>query len=61
MEFFSTFGGNPVFCAAGLAVLDVLEEEQLQGNAIRVGRRSFVKLKELQQRHELIGDVRGSG
>ncbi len=61
MEFFSTFGGNPVSCAAGLAVLDVLEEEQLQGNALRVGRRLFIKLKELQQRHELIGDVRGSG
>src|SRR5213595_278959 len=35
MEFFSTFGGNPVACAAGLAVLDVLEEENLQQNALR--------------------------
>ena len=38
MEFFSTFGGNPVSCAAGLAVLDVVEEERLQERALRVGR-----------------------
>ncbi|HTT32095.1 MAG TPA: aminotransferase class III-fold pyridoxal phosphate-dependent enzyme, partial [Methylomirabilota bacterium] len=61
MEFFSTFGGNPVACAAGLAVLDVLEEEKLQGNALRVGTCLINGLKELQQRHALIGDVRGSG
>jgi 4-aminobutyrate aminotransferase-like enzyme/Ser/Thr protein kinase RdoA (MazF antagonist)/murein DD-endopeptidase MepM/ murein hydrolase activator NlpD len=61
MEFFSTFGGNPVACAAGLAVLDVLEEGHLQENALRVG--SYLKngLQALQQRHALIGDVRGSG
>ena len=39
MEFFSTFGGNPVACAVGLAVLDVLEEERLQEHALRVGGR----------------------
>lgn len=61
MEFFSTFGGNPVACAAGLAVLDVLEEEKLQENALRVGTHLKSRLQELQQRHELIGDVRGSG
>ena len=61
MEFFSTFGGNPVSCAAGLAVLDVLEEEHLQGNALRIGERLVTSLKELQARHALIGDVRGSG
>ena len=61
MEFFSTFGGNPVACAAGLAVLDVLEEEHLQQNALRVGTHLINGLKALQERHALIGDVRGSG
>jgi len=61
MEFFSTFGGNPVACAAGLAVLDVLEHEQLQKNALRVGTHLMTSLKKLQERHNLIGDVRGSG
>ncbi|HVS88758.1 MAG TPA: aminotransferase class III-fold pyridoxal phosphate-dependent enzyme [Candidatus Acidoferrum sp.] len=61
MEFFSTFGGNPVASAAGLAVLDVLEEEHLQGHALRVGGYLIAKLQGLQERHALIGDVRGSG
>src|SRR5712691_162001 len=61
MEFFSTFGGNPVACAAGLAVLDVLEEEQLQQNALRAGTHLRNGLNALQQRYALIGDVRGSG
>jgi hypothetical protein len=61
MEFFSTFGGNPVACAAGLAVLDVLEEQRLQENALRVGSHLKIALQTLQQRHTLIGDVRGSG
>ncbi|MGC1483582.1 MAG: aminotransferase class III-fold pyridoxal phosphate-dependent enzyme [Candidatus Acidiferrum sp.] len=61
MEFFSTFGGNPVACAAGLAVLDVLEEEHLQQNALRVGSYLILRLKALQEKHALIGDVRGSG
>ena len=61
MEFFSTFGGNPVSCAAGLAVLDVLEEENLQHHALRVGAHLIEALKALQTRHALIGDVRGSG
>lgn len=61
MEFFSTFGGNPVSCAAGLAVLDVVEEEQLQQNALRVGSGLIARLKGLQERHAVIGDVRGSG
>jgi 4-aminobutyrate aminotransferase-like enzyme/Ser/Thr protein kinase RdoA (MazF antagonist) len=61
MEFFSTFGGNPVACAAGLAVLDVLESEQLQAHALRVGAHLMNGLKALQERFDLIGDVRGSG
>jgi 4-aminobutyrate aminotransferase-like enzyme len=61
MEFFSTFGGNPVACAAGLAVLDVLEEEHLQQHALRIGAHFIEALKKLQERHALIGDVRGSG
>jgi len=61
MEFFSTFGGNPVACAAGLAVLDVVEEEQLQANALRVGGYLKNRLLWLQERHRIIGDVRGSG
>jgi len=61
MEFFSTFGGNPVACAAGLAVLDVLRDEALQDRALRVGKYWMTELKNLQDCHRLIGDVRGSG
>jgi 4-aminobutyrate aminotransferase-like enzyme/Ser/Thr protein kinase RdoA (MazF antagonist)/murein DD-endopeptidase MepM/ murein hydrolase activator NlpD len=61
MEFFSTFGGNPVACAAGLAVLEVLEEEKLQQHAMRVGTHLIEGLRSLKTRHALIGDVRGSG
>jgi 4-aminobutyrate aminotransferase-like enzyme/Ser/Thr protein kinase RdoA (MazF antagonist) len=61
MEFFSTFGGNPVACAAGLAVLDVLREENLQQNALAVGTAWLHDLCQLQARHPLIGDVRGLG
>lgn len=60
-EFFSTFGGNTVACAAGLAVLDVLRDEDLAANARRVGERLLSGLRELQRRHALIGDVRGTG
>ena len=58
---FNTFGGNPVSAAQGLAVLDIIEEEKLQENALAVG--SFFKegLQRLQHRHPLIGDVRGKG
>jgi 4-aminobutyrate aminotransferase-like enzyme/Ser/Thr protein kinase RdoA (MazF antagonist) len=61
MEFFSTFGGNPVACAAGLAVLDVLRDEALQDRALRVGKYWMTELQKLQECHRLIGDVRGSG
>ncbi len=61
MEFFSSFGGNPVSCAIGQAVLDVIEEEQLQQNAKMVGDYYIQQLSQLQQKYKCIGDVRGSG
>ncbi|MCL4832746.1 MAG: aminotransferase class III-fold pyridoxal phosphate-dependent enzyme [Caldilineaceae bacterium] len=61
MEFFSTFGGNPVSCAVGLAVLDVVTEEGLQEHARRVGEHLLAGLRPFAQRFPLVGDVRGSG
>jgi 4-aminobutyrate aminotransferase-like enzyme/Ser/Thr protein kinase RdoA (MazF antagonist) len=61
MEFFSTFGGNTVSCAIGLAVLTVVQEEGMQAHATRVGEQMVTGLRELMSRHEMIGDVRGSG
>jgi 4-aminobutyrate aminotransferase-like enzyme len=61
MEYFNTFGGNPVSCAAGMAVLDVLAEEKLQENALRVGAELKAGLGGLQAAHPLVGDVRGLG
>ena len=56
----NTFGGNPVCCAAALATLDLVEREYA-GNAAEVGEYFMVRLRELQTRHEVIGDVRGKG
>ena len=61
MEFFSTFGGNTVSCAVGAAVLDVVQEEQLQAHAQRVGAGLLARLRPLAAAHPLVGDVRGSG
>ena len=61
MEFFSTFGGNPVSCAIGLAVLNVIKEEELQKNAKLIGKRMMEGLYTLKGKHDLIGDVRGLG
>lgn len=61
LEFFSTFGGNTVSCAIGLAVLEVLAREQLQGHALEVGDHLLHGLRELLAEHPLVGDVRGSG
>ncbi len=60
-HYFNTFGGNPVSCAAGLAVLDVVEEEGLQQNALDVGQHLVDGLWRLADKHECIGDVRGTG
>lgn len=61
MEFFNTFGGNPVSCAIGEAVLDVIEKESLQQNALDVGNYMRSELLKLQDKYDLIGDVRGVG
>lgn len=62
IEYFNTFGGNPVCAAAGLAVLKVLRDERLPERAEEAGAYLKKQLLELQQRHvPLIGDVRGSG
>lgn len=61
MEYFSTFGGNTVSCAIGLAVLDVLRDEGLQARALRVGECMLDRLGALADRFSIIGDVRGSG
>ncbi len=61
MEYFNTFGGNPVSCAIGLAVLDAIRDERLQENARNVGEYLLARLRDLAQRHALIGDIRGAG
>ncbi|MEM6377847.1 MAG: aminotransferase class III-fold pyridoxal phosphate-dependent enzyme [Bacteroidota bacterium] len=61
MEFFTTFGGNPVSSEIGKTVLDVIEEEKLQQNALEVGQRLKQGLITLQSKYPVIGDVRGHG
>ncbi len=61
MEYFNTFGGNPVSCAVGLAVLDVLEEQHLLENARVQGGYLLDRFRALADRHAAIGDVRGRG
>jgi 4-aminobutyrate aminotransferase-like enzyme len=61
MEYFNTFGGSPAACAAGLAVLDVLEEEGLLEHTRNVGEHLVDGFRTLATRHEAIGDVRGRG
>lgn len=60
-RYFNTFGGNPVSCAAGLAVLQVIEEEGLMKNAVEVGQHMKEGLSALAREHSKIGDVRGAG
>ena len=61
MEYFNTFGGNPVSCAIGREVLKIVKEEDLQRNALDVGNYLLARLEALQLKHEVIGDVRGKG
>lgn len=58
---FNTFGGNPVSCAAGKAVLEVIDQDGILENCQTVGRYLFDRLSELQHQHQAIGDVRGAG
>lgn len=60
-NFFSSAGGSPVSCVAGLAVLDVIAEEQLQENAATVGDHLVARLRELADRHPIVGMVHGMG
>jgi len=57
----NTFGGNPVACAAGLQVINIIKEEKLLENATRQGAYMMKRLKEMQQKYPIIGDVRGKG
>ena len=61
MEYFNTFGGNPVSSAIGLEVLKIIKDEKLQENALAVGEYLKSGLNDLQQRFPVIGDVRGEG
>jgi alanine-glyoxylate transaminase/(R)-3-amino-2-methylpropionate-pyruvate transaminase len=58
---FNTFGGNPISMTQGLATLEVIDAEDIQGNALRVGAHLKNRLTDLQQKHQIIGDVRGMG
>ena len=58
---FNTFGGNPVVCAQGKAVLEVIEREKLQANSLKIGQQISTGLVRLKERHNIIGDVRGKG
>lgn len=58
---FNTFGGNPVSCAAGMAVLEIIDRENLQKNALDRGRELMEGYRKLMAGHEIIGDVRGRG
>ncbi|MGZ8559733.1 MAG: aminotransferase class III-fold pyridoxal phosphate-dependent enzyme [Chitinophagaceae bacterium] len=61
MEYFNTFGGNPVSMATGIAVLKTIQEEELQQHALQVGNHLMKGLKRLMDKHHIIGDVRGHG
>ena len=60
-RYFNTFGGNPVSCAAAMAVLDELEDRDLQAHAAKMGRLAFERLSALAEKYEVIGDVRQAG
>ncbi|KAG7359360.1 aminotransferase class-III [Nitzschia inconspicua] len=64
VEYFNTFGGNPVAAAAGMAMFDVLEDEKLQEHALQIGgylKKRFWEIQTERLHQDLIGDIRGSG
>jgi ethanolamine-phosphate phospho-lyase len=61
MEFFSSFGGNPVSCAIGTAVIDTIAQEGLQQNAKKIGNYWMSRLRDLSKKYPLLGNVRGEG
>ena len=58
MEYFNTYGGNPVSCAIGTAVLDIINEEKLLEHATTVGNHLLDRLNQLKETHSIVGDVR---
>ncbi|KAF5286186.1 hypothetical protein FQA39_LY16356 [Lamprigera yunnana] len=58
---FNTFGGNPVSCAVGIAVLDILEKDKLQKNSDEIGTYLLLELQKLRDEFSVVGDVRGKG
>jgi len=58
---FNTFGGNPVSCAAGMAVLEIIDREHLQKNCLERGKQLMDGYRKLMAKHDIIGDVRGRG
>ncbi|KAK2142974.1 hypothetical protein LSH36_891g02054 [Paralvinella palmiformis] len=61
IEYFNTYGGNPVSCAIALSVIDIIKKEGLRENATKVGQEIMSKLEVMKKKHPLIGDVRGVG
>lgn len=61
MEYFNTFGGNPVSCAADLTVLNVIERDGLRANALDVGNYLLDGFRAMQQHFDITGDIRGRG
>ena len=58
---FNTFGGNPVVCAQGRAILQIIDREKLQKNSLEIGNRLLAGLNRLKEKYNIIGDVRGKG
>ena len=57
----TTFGGNPVSCAAGIATIETIKKDKLLENAAKVGKHAILYLKDMQKRYPVMGDVRGLG
>lgn len=61
MEYFNTYGGNPVSMETGIAVMEVIRNEDLQGRALETGNYLVSGLQDLMEKHSILGDVRGKG